>query len=135
MDNRGLALLLAWLRDAPPGTTVAAAEIAKRLANVAPNGAGVSSDGPTPTWRERLWTVPPETRIGRQELLEALGRSRNWLYRHTGKKATCARIPCRKLDGELVFVVGEVRRWLVDHEEIVEPGRSAPLVVPMRRQA
>lgn len=83
MDTRGLTPLLAWLREAPPGTTVLAAEIVERLANVAPNGAGVSSDGPTPTWRERLWTVPPETRMGRQELLEALGRSENWLYRHT----------------------------------------------------
>lgn len=134
MDTRGLSSLIAWLRDAPPGTTVLAAEIAERLANVAPNGAEVSTDGPTPTWRERLWTVPPETRIGRAELLEALGRSQDWLYRHTGGKAKCTRIPCRKLDGELVFVVGEVRQWLLEHEETVVVGRTEPLVMSMRHR-
>ena len=52
-----------------------------------------------------------------------------------GAKAKCSRIPCRKLDGELVFVVGEVRQWLLDNEETVVAGRSVPLVVPMKRQA
>lgn len=130
-----LADLLAALRQMPPGTMVPAAEMVARLEEVCPTGRMTTDVVTEPTWRERLWTAPAETRIGRQELLEALGRSKNWLYRHTGNKATCTRIPCRKLDGELVFVVGEVRRWLVDHEEIVEPGRSESLVVPMRRQA
>ena len=69
------------------------------------------------------------TRLGKAELLEALGRSEDWLYRHTGKKARCSRIPCRKLDGELVFLAGEIRQWLLEHEEIVEPGRTGPLVL------
>ena len=130
-----LADLRTWLREAPPGTMVPATEMAARLEAVCPTGRTTTDVVTEPTWRERLWTCPPETRIGRQELLEALRRSENWLYRHTGTKAKCSRIPCRKLDGELVFVVGEVRQWLVDHEEIVEPGRSESLVVPMRKRA
>lgn len=128
MDTSQLA---SWLREAPPGTTVLAAEIAALLTA----GADEERTGSPPlaTWRERLWVCAPETRIGRQELLEALGRTPNWLYRHTGSKAKCSRIPCRKLDGELVFVVGEVRQWLLEHEEIIEPGRSEPLVVPIRQ--
>ncbi len=62
-----------------------------------------------PTWRERLWTAPAESRIGRDELLEAVGRPASWLYRHTSQKGDCARIPHRKMDSELVFVVGEVQ--------------------------
>src|SRR5438552_7224467 len=34
-------------------------------------------------WSALLWVVPAETRIGRRELLAALGRPRSWLYRHT----------------------------------------------------
>ena len=80
-------------------------------------------------WRILLWTVDSETRIGRDELLEAVGRPASWLYRHTGaKKGACSmgdRIPHRKLDGELVFIVGEVRQWLRDREEIVMAGPMA----------
>ena len=76
---------------------------------------------PPPSWRALLWTVDPETRIGRVELLEAVGRPASWLYRHTGPKAE-VRIPHRKLDGELIFLVGEVRAWLREHEEVVEAG-------------
>ena len=86
-----------------------------------------------PTWRERLWTAPAESRIGRDELLEAVGRPASWLYRHTSQKGDCARIPHRKMDNELVFVVGEVRQWLCEHEEIVVQGRSKSFAVPAHR--
>ena len=65
-------------------------------------------------WRVLLWTVDPETRIGRAELLEAVGRPASWLYRHTGPKVA-DRIPHRKLDGELVFLVGEAGQRLRLH--------------------
>jgi len=87
-----------------------------------PRGPRLAPD-PTPeTWRERLWTVPGETRIGVPELAEATGRSRDWCYRRTAKKAGEARIPHRKLDGELVFVVGEVREWIRGHEDVIHEG-------------
>ncbi len=84
---------------------------------------GSEEPPPTPpsSWRVLLWTAPAETRIGREELCEAVGRPRSWLYRHTATKAE-HRIPHRKLDGELVFVVGEVRTWLREMEEIVQAG-------------
>ena len=72
-----------------------------------------------PTWRERLWTVPPETRIGVRELAEALGRPKSWVYRRTAPHGERAPLPHRKLDGELVFIVGEIRGWLPDHETVV----------------
>jgi hypothetical protein len=75
------------------------------------------------SWREKLWTVPSEVRIGRNELSEALGRPVSWIYRHTSVKAGLPMLPHRKLDGELVFVVGEVRAWLLDHEEVLRSGR------------
>ncbi len=81
-----------------------------------------------PSWRERLWTAPGETRIGKAEVCEALGRPESWLYRHTSKRSTTGenaypRIPHRRLEGELVFLVGELREWVREHEEVVQAGR------------
>ena len=123
MGTNALVSLLTWLREAPPGTSVDAAKVADRIDELvdAPDPSPVVASAPS--WRETLWTAPSEARIGRSELLEAVGRTESWLYRHTSPKSECARIPHRKLDGELVFVVGEVRQWLIDHEEIVVPGR------------
>lgn len=71
---------------------------------------------PTPaTWRERLWTAPAETRLGIHELHQALGRGKSYVYRLTRVKE----IPHRKLDGMLVFQVGEVRDWLRAREQVV----------------
>lgn len=75
------------------------------------------------TWRERLWTAPAETRIGTYEVAEALGRPVSWIYRHTSRKSGYALLPVRKLDGELVFVVGEIRAWIRDHEEVIRARR------------
>jgi predicted DNA-binding transcriptional regulator AlpA len=74
----------------------------------------------SPTWRERLWTCHAETRLGIEELCEALGRSKAFVYRHTRAKT----IPHRRLDGELIFVAGEVREWLGHREETVVGARS-----------
>lgn len=130
----GTSELARWLRQAPKGTLVLAAEIAQLLADTEavekqPDSAVLV------TWRERLWTCPPDTRLGRAELLEALGRSESWLYRRTGRKAMCARIPCRRRDGELVFLAGEVRAWLAEQEEILEPGCTSPAVRLLRGSA
>ncbi len=77
------------------------------------------------SWREKLWTVPPETRIGVQELAEAVGRSRDWCYRHTSPKADSDdRLPHRKLDGELVFIVAEIRDWIRSQEDVIHVPRG-----------
>lgn len=81
------------------------------------------------TWRVRIWTCPPETRLGVVELEEALGRPRSWIYRRTSERAAAANgrhgrlhmIPHRKLGGELVFVAGDIRRWLEEHERVAVP--------------
>lgn len=57
----------------------------------------------------------------------------SWLYRHTSKKSTTgdggySRIPHRKLEGDVVFVVGEMREWVRHNEDVVQgdqPERSA----------
>ncbi len=117
-----------WRAEAPAGATVPAYVVASML-----DGADLEPDRPAgpvvapqegvqvAPWRVLLWTCAPEVRIGRAELLEAVARPASWLYRRTGEKAR-DRIPHRKLEGELVFIVGEVRRWLRDSEEIVEVG-------------
>ena len=76
-----------------------------------------------PTWRERLWTAPAEVRIGTQEVAEALGKPVSWVYRHTSGKSGYTLLPHRKLDGELLFVVGEIRAWVRDHEQVGHAAR------------
>ncbi|HLA88888.1 MAG TPA: hypothetical protein VJL28_00470 [Gemmatimonadaceae bacterium] len=87
------------------------------------------------TWRERLWTCPPDTRLGVRELAEALGRSRDWCYRATNATRAAEHgrdpLPCQRLDGVLVFTAGAVRRWLQASECVVNPAlATARLHVP-----
>lgn len=72
-----------------------------------------------PTWREKIWTVPAETRLGVREVAEALGRSKDFVYRHTAPNGSGLRIPHRKLDGALVFVAHELRGWVEQSEVVI----------------
>lgn len=116
----------AVLRDyVPPAATAweqAAEELERVVLAEAEAAEPATPPPPGPNWRERLWTAPPETRIGREELLEALGKSKSWLYDLTSK----GKIPHRKDEnGELVFVVGEIRAWLLRREVVIVPGDHA----------
>lgn len=112
--------LLTWLRAAPPGTMLLAAAVAEALANL-PTATPAASEPFQVTWRERLWLVPSETRLGVREVAEALGRPASWVYRRTSEKSEKAPLPHRKLDGELVFMAGELRAWIEGHETMVVP--------------
>lgn len=93
-------------------------------------------EGPV-SWRERLWTAHPETRLGVRELAEGLGKSRSWIYSRTGKSCpTRRRIP-HSLDdsGELVFKAGEIRDWLARSEiRVLSLRPSAAISVEDRRR-
>jgi hypothetical protein len=123
----GLPGFLAWLQAAPPGTTIPAAWLAEALAEAASAPLGATADPIQITWRERLWLVPKETRLGVREVAEAIGRPISWVYRRTGDKSDKAPLPHRKLDGELVFTAGEIRTWIERYEVIV--------VAPLRNSA
>lgn len=121
----GIDRMRDWLRGAPPGTTILAAALLDLLeedgADAAPvtPAAGLELRPEDLTWRERLWIVPAETRLGTREVLEAMGRSRSWLYGQLGEEREGTRLPHRKLDGELVFTAGEIRTWIRDREEVL----------------
>jgi predicted DNA-binding transcriptional regulator AlpA len=133
-QERTLNEIQTWLAHAPPGTLVPA-ELFARVLTSFPDGRLPDMVQQPASWRERLWIVPPETRLGVTELLEALGRTRSWLYRHTGPNSRRARMPHRKLDGELLFLAGEVREWIIEQEVTVVPGHTASAAVarPQRR--
>ena len=118
----GLPGLLAWLEAAPPGTTITAASLVEALAEMATEAPMAPPEPLQHTWRERLWLVPAETRLGVREVAEALGRPASWVYRRTSVKSEKAPLPHRKLDGELVFTAGELRAWVERHEAVVVPG-------------
>lgn len=76
------------------------------------------------SWRSRLWTEPPDRRIGVEEVAEAFGRSTSWVYKHVSPNVAGA-LPVRRFGGELVFLVGELRSWLEQDETIVNgPARK-----------
>jgi hypothetical protein len=76
------------------------------------------------SWREKFWTVAPETRLSVAELAEALNVSPSWIYRRTsskaargnGVRAAVSMIPHRRMGGSLEFIAGEVRSWLKQQE-------------------
>jgi predicted DNA-binding transcriptional regulator AlpA len=111
------AALRDWLRRAPEGTTITAAAVL----DVLEREPVVTSSAPAPattiSWRERLWLCPAETRLGVAEVMEATGKGKSWVYRHTSAKSGVSIIPHRKIDGELVFRAGEFRTWLTTFEE------------------
>lgn len=114
-----------WLARAPPGTLVPAELVARAIPSDGSIEFLANTNQQVGSWRERLWLVQGDTRLGVAELLEATGRTKSWLYRHTGPNSPGCRIPHRKLDGELVFLAGEVRQWLQDTEKVVVRGRRA----------
>jgi len=72
-----------------PATTVEAL-----LAPLAAEEPPVRLADPTPeTWRERLWRVPAETRLGVREFAEAMGRPKSWVYRRTSERSEKAPLP------------------------------------------
>jgi len=134
-EKGDLGELQTWLSQAPPGTLVPADSLAQAIAASVPNIQRRSVVQRPMSWRERLWLVAPDTRLGVAELLEALGRTKSWLYRHTGPNSPGTRIPHRKLEGELVFVAGEICNWVRDNELVRVPGRTANLMVVRKREA
>ncbi len=117
-----------FIAAAPPGTLVPVEAVQALIdAEPLPPRLALESTAPAPPdpqrWTpERLWSAPDETRINLAQLCEAVGRPESWAYKRTGPKATDP-IPHRKLEGGLlVFVVGEVRHWLFEHEDIVCAG-------------
>src|SRR5690349_2838866 len=97
-----LADVVRWLEQAPGDTLLPARSVLEMLRDAAAPAVDVVRPGHEPqpvTWRERLWIVPPETRLGVAELSEAIGRPRSWIYRHTSARSGLDLLPYRKLDG------------------------------------
>ena len=117
---------LAMLADA--SAVLPASEVLSRLPeSEEPESLPAESSPLELSWREKIWLVPSETRLGIAELCEALDRSQSWAYRRTGSKAEDP-LPHRLLDGQLVFVAGEIRHWIRTHEESIHecPMDSTP---------
>lgn len=113
-----LADLRRWAAEAPPGTTLPASALVELLDEVEEAAPTKDAEAVPETWRERLWTVPADTRLGVVEAAEALGRPKSYVYARTGERAEDP-LPCRKLDGTLVFLAGELREWIEDREDVV----------------
>lgn len=123
---RTLAQFIEWCSRAPAGTHLLASAVAELLSNCRPEIPHEKEQAARPpriqsepwTWRERLWTVPAETRLGVVEAAEALGRPKSYIYARTMSKAKDP-LPHRKLDGSLVFTVGELRTWIRNQEQAI----------------
>jgi len=139
-DSSTVTAVLQWLEGFPDGSLVPPACVVKRLRGAVAlfDGNGTATvpvaERPPPacSWRERIWTVLGDTRLGVPEVCEVLGKSRDAVYRLTSEKLarqamatghTDPRLPHRKgHDGSLVFVASELRQWIEAHEEqVVRP--------------
>lgn len=133
---KSLTDLLRWLEAAPDGAMVPARSMIALIRDGSPTPAtaeatAIASAGPG--WQEHLWTVPADTRMSAVDVGEALRRPKSWVYRHTSPASGLPLLPHRKLDGELVFVAGEVRDWVRTHEDvIVAPAQITPIARPRR---
>jgi predicted DNA-binding transcriptional regulator AlpA len=119
--------LRAWAASAPAGTMLSASALAECLSNtveIASEQRSTATATEPPTWREKLWTCPTDVRIGVREVSEALDRAESWVYRHTSRKSGIPLLPHKKLDGQLVFVVGEIRGWIQRNEQTIVAGRT-----------
>lgn len=123
------------LGEIAPMALVPISEVLEAIREAGPSDGGVavapSGEPAPPNWRAQLWTVPAETRLSVEEVADAVGRPKSWVYRHTSAKSGLAQLPCTKLDGELQFIAGEIREWITLNEERI----VAPLnITPIRRQ-
>jgi hypothetical protein len=129
-----LADVVRWLEQAPPETLMPAHSVLALLRGAEGQAAppAAITVAATETWREKLWTVPPETRLGVVEVADALNRPRSFVYRHTSPKSGLPQLPHRRMDGALTFTAGDLRAWLSQHEHaVVEPSIA---VVPITRR-
>lgn len=133
-----LADVLRLLSQLPATAQVPVGWVREQLQDA---GAEVSDGGaPDPagaaaTWREKLWTVPDETRLGTLELAEALGRPESWVHRHCSKASGYELLPHAKLDGARVFKAGEIRAWLKEHEEVIAKPATPVVAITRGRKA
>lgn len=65
-------------------------------------------------WREKLWTVPGDTRLTTVQLSEALGRPKSYIYRAVARDLDP--LPARRFAGELRFRVSDVIAWYERNE-------------------
>ena len=89
---------------------------------------------PTPeTWRERIWRVPPETRLSVTDTAEALDCSRSFLYHDANTVAP--RIPHRRTRaGGPVYLAGELRSYIAQLETLAVAGVLESAAVPLVRR-
>lgn len=96
----------------PTTISDATERLARAIADIITDAARPAAIPAPTSWRERLWACDPNVRLGVVELAEALGRSKAFVYRLTRQHL----IPFRRLDGALVFRVGDIRVWLPKRE-------------------
>ena len=125
---RTLAELHRWAAEAPEGTTITVSTLARLLEALEPEEDQSDArpvellEAEPESWRSRVWSVPAETRLSVDEVAEAVGRSKHWVYRATSEGKGRERLPARKLDGRLEITAGELRAWIRDHEEVLHGG-------------
>ncbi len=120
-----------------PGLMIPAGELValvRDLVDATPAVAPPTAE-PTSTWRERLWTVPPQTVMTVDDVAEAVWRSRTWVFARTRRDAA-VRLPHSKVAGRLVFRAGALRAWLQTNMALVVagPDDAEPDVIPMNRR-
>lgn len=108
--------------DAAKAFRIAADQLEAEL-NMLPATSPAKTTAAEVSWRERIWTVHPETRMTLTEVLEGLNVGRTWFYREgkTMPRRTHGTGP----KAPLWFLADEVREWWTAREKVVGTGRAA----------
>lgn len=69
------------------------------------------------SWRSRLWTVAPETRLSLSDVSEALDVSERTVRRYMDGSGDRPALPHRKGPTGLTVTAGHLRTWIQDVEE------------------
>src|SRR5690242_9751364 len=92
-DPVTLASVRDWLRRAPTGTVVPAAAVLELLDAIGPLKPETPALEYRMNWRERIWLVPDETRLGVEECAEVFGEDKTWVWQRTSTATGKRRLP------------------------------------------
>lgn len=72
---------------------------------------------PEESWRSRLWSVAPQTRLSLGEVAEALDVSERSVRRYIDGSGDRSPLPHRRGPTGITVTAGELRDWIQDLEE------------------
>lgn len=95
------------------------AEVLESAADAMAERIEATDDEPT-SWRERVWTVPAQTRLDLEAVAEVLDVSTRQVRRYVKGQTDDPRLPATRGPAGIRVKAGDLRRWIEDAERAAE---------------